>query len=92
MPTRVCPSEPDPEGLIRSAYLMEGIEMPSCRSLFLDWSLSIPEGVEPCLALKALLERHGADAPEHPMTRILAQGLAAAPAPRRRRRNAGAAA
>ncbi|WP_172331767.1 hypothetical protein [Mangrovicoccus sp. HB161399] len=93
MPTRNLPADPDPEGLIRDAYRIEGIEMPSCRSIFLDWALSIPEGVEPCLALRALLELHGADAPDHPMTRILAQGLASAPAPRRRRnRSTGAAA
>ncbi|WP_138468076.1 hypothetical protein [Poseidonocella sp. HB161398] len=85
MPTRELPADPDPEGLIRDAYHMAGIAVPECRIIFLDWSLSIPEGVEPCLALRALIERHGRDAPDHPMTRILAENLATAPAPRRRR-------
>ncbi|WP_108261001.1 hypothetical protein [Mangrovicoccus ximenensis] len=87
MPTRKLPADPDPDGLIRDAYRIDGIGLSDCRAMFLDWSLSIPEGVEPCLALRALLELHGTGAPDHPMTRILAKGLANAPAPRRRRRN-----
>ncbi|MBE3640343.1 hypothetical protein, partial [Mangrovicoccus algicola] len=85
MPTRAPIPDADPEGLIRDAYRIEGIAAQECRAIFLDWSLSIPEGLEPALALRALLERHGGTHPDHPMTCIIAHNMAAAPAPRRRR-------
>ena len=37
----------DPKGLIREAYRIEGITLGECRSIFLDWALSLPDGVEP---------------------------------------------
>ena len=38
--------EADPKGLIRESYRIEGIEAPECRSIFLDWAISLPPGVE----------------------------------------------
>ncbi|MGR3484427.1 MAG: hypothetical protein ACU0BF_03720 [Paracoccaceae bacterium] len=73
--------EPDPKGLIREAYRME-VGPPECRSIFLDWALSLPAGLTPAQAIPAMLERHGA--PDHPMTDTLRAGLDAAPAARRR--------
>ncbi|WP_372893515.1 hypothetical protein [Rhodosalinus sp.] len=76
--------EPDPKGLIREAYRIEGIGEAECRSIFLDWALALPAGVEPRAAIEALLARH-ADAPEgHPMTRVLREGRAEGAVPRRR--------
>jgi hypothetical protein len=74
----------DPKGLVAEAYRIEGIGAPECRSIFMDWALSLPDGVTAAEALPILLERHGAEAPEHPMTDVLREGLAR-PAARGRR-------
>lgn len=70
-------AEADPKGLIREAYRIEGIGLAECRSIFLDWALSLPAGVDPAAAMRRLLADH--DAPDHPMTAVLAEGLAAPP-------------
>lgn len=74
----------DPKGLIREAYRIEGIGMPECRSIFLDWALSLGEGQDVPAALDAMIARHAPDHPDHPMTAVLRAGTAAAQAPRRR--------
>jgi hypothetical protein len=76
--------EPDRKGLIREAYRIEGITEAECRSIFLDWALSLPVDADPRRAIEALLARH-ADAPEgHPMTKVLREGLVEGLMPRRR--------
>ncbi|WP_417721167.1 hypothetical protein [Salipiger sp.] len=77
----------DPKGLIREAYRMDGLGDAECRSIFLDWALSMPEEVDARAAMAALLERHGGDG--HPMTAVLREGLSA-PVPARRRGGRGA--
>ena len=76
-PARVLPlaamTEHDARGLIREAYRME-IGEPECRSIFLDWALT-DAGPDQHAAIRAMLERHGA--PDHPMTGVLRDGLAA---------------
>ena len=79
----------DPRGLIREAYRIEGIGSGECRSIFLDWALGLPAGVETPAALRRLLARHGAAAPDHPMTQVLRDGLQPAEGPRRRGGRAG---
>lgn len=75
----------DPKGLIREAYRIEGITAPECRSIFLDWALSVPSDVDQQDLIKSLLGRHVSDETEaHPMTAVLRQGLAAAPSGGRR--------
>ena len=74
----------DPKGLIREAYRIEGIGTPECRSIFLDWALSLPQGADTAAAIRAVLARHGGDAADHPMTAVLEEGLQSAAAPRRR--------
>ena len=64
----------DPKGLIREAYRIEGIGAPECRSIFMDWALSLPDGVAAEEAIPALLERYGRAAPDHPMTEVLREG------------------
>ncbi|WP_227286601.1 MULTISPECIES: hypothetical protein [Paracoccaceae] len=73
----------DPKGLIREAYLIEGITAPECRSIFMDWALSL-SAPDPRAAIATLLERHGAGHDTHPMTQVLREGLEASPAARRR--------
>jgi hypothetical protein len=76
-------AEIDPKGLIRESYRMEGIGLAECRSIFLDWAISVPAGVEARALIPALLEHYGA-APDHPMTQVLREGLPDAPPPARR--------
>lgn len=74
----------DPKGLIRESYQIEGISAPECRSIFLDWALSLPEAENSKTAIQALLDRYGTDAPDHPMTIVLQDGLTTIATPRRR--------
>ncbi len=75
---------PDPKGLIREAYRIEMITAAECRSIFLDWALSLPEGQEVREAIAAHLATRAASFPDHPMTQVLRQGLEASARPRRR--------
>jgi hypothetical protein len=63
----------DPKGLINDAYSIEGITAGECRSIFLDWALSVPQGVDMTALIGALLARHVAQG--HPMTEVLREGL-----------------
>jgi hypothetical protein len=77
-------AELDPKGLIRESYRIDGIGLPECRSIFLDWAISVPAGTEAHALIPDLLAHYGQDAPDHPMTQVLREGLAA-PAPGGRR-------
>jgi len=77
-------AEADPKGLMREAFRIDGITAGECRSIFLDWALSLAPGVAPMAAMRVLLATYGAD-PAHPMAVVLAEGLATAAAPRGRR-------
>lgn len=75
----------DPKGLIREAYRIEGISQEECRSIFLDWALSLPDGQQAQAAIAELLDRYGQEAgTDHPMTVVLSAGLTRMAAPRRR--------
>lgn len=75
----------DPKGLIRESYLIEGISDAECRSILIDWALSLAADADRDAALVDLLARHAAAAaPDHPMTRLLIAAQTPAPAPRRR--------
>ncbi len=65
----------DPKGLIAESYRMAGISAAECRSIFLDWALTAPMGQDLREAITLLLERHAKTAPDHPMTRVLQDGL-----------------
>ena len=70
-------AEADPKGLLRESYRIAGISAEECRSIFLDWALSLPSGADPRPAMRAALAAYGAALPEHPMTEVLTTGLAA---------------
>ena len=74
----------DPKGLIRESYRIDGIGLPECRSIFLDWAISVPAGADAHAFIPDLLAHYGLDAPDHPMTKVLREGLTA-PAPSGRR-------
>ncbi|KCV83447.1 hypothetical protein ATO10_01765 [Actibacterium atlanticum] len=72
----------DPKGLIREAYRIEGINLPDCRTIFLDWALSVRG--ETFTHVQALLDLYGVDAPDHPMTQVLNAALEGPASPQRR--------
>jgi hypothetical protein len=74
----------DPKGLIQDAYAIEGIEPGQCRSIFLDWALSLPVGQDSKEAIRIQLDQHAQGKPEHPMTEVLNMGLEDVAKPRRR--------
>ncbi|MBY5932838.1 hypothetical protein KUV51_07490 [Tateyamaria omphalii] len=76
--------ELDPKGLIFEAYRIEGITGPECRTIFLDWALSVPGTHVPAERIAALLQRYEAEHPLHPMTQTLRDGLERIGQPRRR--------
>lgn len=76
--------EADPKGLIRESYRIDGITAGECRSIFVDWALSLPAGAGFAEQAKHLLSVYGVDAPGHPMTAVLTEALSAPMEPRRR--------
>lgn len=74
----------DPKGLIREAYRIDGITYGECRSIFLDWALSTPDGADTGPMIAQLLEVYKPDAPDHPMTQVLTEGTARPASARRR--------
>ena len=60
----------DPKGLISEAYRIDGITLGECRSIFLDWALSLDD---PRPVIERLLTGRPDD---HPMTAVLREGLA----------------
>ncbi len=77
-------AEADPKGLVRESYNIEGITLGECRSIFLDWALSLISEQDVPVALNRLIAEYSARHPGHPMNEVLQQGLAPAVAPIRR--------
>jgi hypothetical protein len=73
----------DPRGLIAEAYRIDGISGPECRSIFLDWALSLEGDAASAIAL--LLTKYESAAPDHPMTAVLREGVERRARPRARR-------
>ncbi|MDF1728774.1 MAG: hypothetical protein P1U53_13610 [Sulfitobacter sp.] len=74
----------DPKGLIQEAYRITDITSAECRSIFLDWALSLPIERDTGQTIRALLEVYREEAADHPMTLVLKEGLHGMAAPRRR--------
>jgi hypothetical protein len=77
-------TDADPKGLVRESYAIDGITSAECRSIFLDWALSLRAGTSPHEAMRALIDRYGAGREAHPMTGVLTEGLSAPEHPVRR--------
>jgi hypothetical protein len=77
-------AEADPKGLVRESYRIEGITAGECRSIFMDWALSIPVGAPVVDAVRTLIATYALREPEHPMSAVLHQALTSPEAPRRR--------
>ena len=74
----------DPKGLINEAYKIEGITAGECRSIFLDWALSVPIERDIQAIIKEVLSNYEGRSPNHPMTGTLYEGLKTLESPRRR--------
>lgn len=74
----------DPKGLVRESYAIEGITPGECRSIFLDWALSLAIATDAREAMRALLAHYAPGNPGHPMNGVLTDGLAPGKAPKRR--------
>lgn len=76
----------DPKGLIADAYAIEGITDAECRTIFLDWAISVPGGQDSVAVLPVLASHYADKDPAHPMSLVIAEGIekAAAGAPKRR--------
>ena len=74
----------DPKALIREAYRIAGISEAECRSVFLDWTMSLPEDQSVEASITELIERHAQGNADHAMTEILQEGLCKGQPARRR--------
>ena len=79
----------DARGVIHEAYRIDGITEKDCRTIFLDWAMFAPDAPPMAEQLKRLLAVYGKDNPDHPMTRVIRQGLDSAGAPTGRRGGRG---
>ena len=77
-------TEADPKGLVRESYRIDGITLEECRSIFIDWALSLPVTADVPDSIRTLLADYGSADPDHPMGKVLRDGLMAAPEARRR--------
>jgi len=64
----------DPKALIRESFNIEGINIEECRSIFLDWALSLPNDVDAKKLIPLLIDKYN-DKKEHPMLVTLREGL-----------------
>jgi hypothetical protein len=81
----MAPRDPlDPKGLIYESYRIDGITAGECRSIFLDWALSVPEGVDTQTQVQLLLTQYADQPLSHPMTVTLLEALKSAGPARRR--------
>lgn len=75
----------DPKGLMKDAFIIDGITMSECRSIFLDWVLGVPEGRDVRAEVAVLLTHYESLVdPAHPMLVTLASACEKAEQPRRR--------
>lgn len=66
----------DPKGLIREAFVIEGIGPGECRSIFLDWALGVPDARDTKDEVRRLIAHYENGAPaDHPMMRTLQAAL-----------------
>ncbi|SNT68741.1 hypothetical protein [Paracoccus seriniphilus] len=82
-------AEADPKNLIRESFAIEGIGIGECRSIFLDWALSLPDGQDQILSIRFLLNHYAPKASSqdqsHPMVTVLIEGAQAHSSTARRR-------
>ncbi len=75
----------DPRGLIFESYRIDGITEAECRSIFLDWALGVSADTNMAENMTILLREYGDLNPDHPMTKVINEGLAQKKTPGGRR-------
>ena len=65
----------DPKELISESYKMDSVTEGECRSIFFGWALAIDENSDPIKLISNLLELYGTYYPNHPMTKVLMEGM-----------------
>ena len=78
----------DKIGLIFEAYNIEGIDSSSCRTIFFDWLMSLDPVFDQDEAIKELLKYYSPKFPNHPMTKLLIEGIGKNVENRKRRKRA----
>ena len=76
----------DKKGLIFEAYNMEEIDSGSCRVIFFDWLMSLDPSFDQREAINSLLKAYSTSFPNHPMTKLLIEGIDKNLGMRKRRR------
>jgi hypothetical protein len=74
----------DPKGLVRESYAIEGITLSECRSIFIDWALSLPMVIDTPDALRSLIAHYAQGLDAHPMTTVLTEALVTPASPKRK--------
>ena len=65
----------DPRGLIFDSYNMTQISEPECRSIFLDWALGLEPKYDATEEIRAYLNYYESAYSDHPMNKVLWEGL-----------------
>lgn len=78
-------AELDPRALILEAYRIDGITGADCRTIYLDWALGVDVNRDMVRDTSFLLAHYEPEAPDHPMTQVLREGVARAVPPTKRR-------
>ena len=65
----------DARGMIHEAYRIDGITEPDCRTIFLDWAMFALDVPPMADQLERFMQVYGKDHPDHPMTKVIRQGL-----------------
>lgn len=74
----------DPKGLIAESYAIEGISPEACRTIFLDWALSLGPAQNPAPSARRLWAHYAPLHPTHPMTGLLTDAGGGGARPARR--------
>ncbi len=75
----------DPRGLIGSSFEIEGITIEDCRTIFLDWAMSVST-TELAETAAVLAQAHRERYPDHPMLMVLDEARQEVPSSSRRRK------
>lgn len=88
--TAKCHHPFDPAGVIQDALGMELHDDEVYRAIFFDWVIGLPPDIPPADAARAMLERHAAAHPGHPLIGLLESAASGAVGAGRRRGGAAA--
>ena len=76
----------DKKGLIFEAYNIVDVDSDSCRVIFFDWLMSLDPSFDQSEAIDTLLKAYSTNFPNHPMTKLLIEGIGKNLGMRKRRR------